>query len=82
MYEWLHNWAGLYLDVEKTLVNDSLPVYKIDTQVDKVSTKSLIFKVWQRLVSKSMLNLQINHFIDKNDFSPEVNSVLKDIKEF
>jgi len=68
MYEWLHNWAGLYLDVQKSqFIKDSatVPSFKFDDESGCLSTKLIVSRIWQRLISKSVLNLQLNHLIDK-----------------
>ena len=65
VYEWVHNWAGLYLDVQKMIsVKDSIPTFMTNESEENsyLSTKLIMNKIWQRLVSKSILNLQLNYF--------------------
>eukprot|EP00347_Sterkiella_histriomuscorum_P007800 403347513 len=79
VYQWLHNLAGLYLDtspVSQTLVNPQFILQsenqaKMEDQ-QYISTKLIISKIWQRLVSKSVLNLQIDQFAAHKKFIKEV----------
>lgn len=82
LYEWLHNWAGLYLDVQKLKGTTDSPTFiKADDQ-SSLSTKLIMSRIWQRMISKSVLNLQLNQLQDKKAFLPEVLEEFKKVKEF
>lgn len=81
IYEWLHNWAGLYLDVQRPL-GDWTPVFSTQEHGNSLSTKAVISRVWQRLVSRYVLDLQLTHFLEKQAFMREVVEEFKTVKEF
>lgn len=85
LYEWLHNWAGLYLDIQKPFSMkeaNQVPTFKFDEESSTISTKLIISRIWQRLVSKSVLSLQINNLVDNKQILPEVLAEFKTVKEF
>jgi hypothetical protein len=60
IYEWLHNWAGLYLDIQKPMSikeSNQMAKFNLDEDQPSISTKLILSKIWQRLISKSVLNL-------------------------
>ncbi|TNV84672.1 hypothetical protein FGO68_gene6114 [Halteria grandinella] len=89
IYEWLHNWAGLYLEVQKPQRSlpppeGFIPSYKTDyiETAETISTKFIIHRIWQRLISKSVLNLQIGQFLERQAYLKEVAEEMERVMEF
>ena len=59
-----------------------MPTFKFDDESAAISTKLIISRIWQRLISKSVLSLQINNLVDNKQLLPEVISEFKTVKEF
>lgn len=87
LYEWLHNWAGLYLEVSQPsrgLPDVPFPYFKplvSDSQIG-LSAHQIFKKVWQRMLSRSILNLQVEHFAEKLTYLKDVAEEFKRVKEF
>lgn len=87
LYEWLHNWAGLYLEVSQPsrgLPEGPYPHFRphvSDSQI-ALSTHHIFKKLWQRMLSRSILNLQVDHFAEKLTFLKDVAEEFKKVKEF
>ena len=85
LYEWLHNWAGLFLEVSQPSRGlPEVPVFKtlVSEDQNKLSTNHIFSRIWQRMLSRAVLNLQIDHFQDKLTFLRDVAEEFKKVKEF
>jgi hypothetical protein len=57
-----------------------VPTFKFDEEHSSISTKLIISRIWQRLISKSVLSLQLNNLIDNKSILPEVLNEFKTVK--
>lgn len=92
LYKWLHSFSGLVLDYPQSTQQQSgtvsigkRPTFTFSShQVGHIlSTKSIVQRIWQRLISAQILTLQIDAMKDTKLPMPELQPILfQQIEEF
>ena len=90
LYTWLHTLAVLTLDYSNHIQEQKQENKEANFSFGKkprftlganylgymVSTKSIVSRLWQRLLSRHILSLQIETFKETKSFMPDISTVL------